>query len=66
MEISINYGNKTLKANIPNDTPTAEILELFCRNLYALGYPWPVILDGIDEVVHTFKEDHKHCKEYFK
>lgn len=66
MEIRINYGCKTLTANIPNDTPAAEILELFCRNLYALGYSWPVILDSLETVIENTEEEYKHYKEYFK
>ena len=66
MEIRINQGDKTLTANIPNDTSAAKLLELFCRNLYALNYPWPVILDGLETVIENAEEDYKHCKEYFK
>lgn len=66
MEISINRGIKTLTADIPNDTPISEILELICKKLYALGYSWPVILDGLETVIENAEEEYKHCKEYFK
>lgn len=66
MEISINNGNKALRADIINDTPAAEILELICKKLYALGYSWPVILDGLETVIENAEEEYKRCKEYFR